>query len=314
MVPAGIALVLVAALMASSVTAAEPGEASHSQEMDGGVPNDVGGEPNDVMGNATEVETSQSVNATLSSGSDADWYAVNATSGDSLIAELALRTNDSDQSIKVELFRPTGERIAEYTEDQMHGPQYVAGNGPFGEQELGVAADVAEGNRTYYVRVTESQWAETDENASSPYTLSVRSSDLDRYDPNENSSVASTLSVGDSVNATAASYDHDVYAVDVEGGENVTVSVRETGESGSAFSSMLAVTTNASADVATNPEDGGSGHRTTGSTFVLSPDENETYYLVYAEADDNAALLGTENYTLTVEDGQSSDGDDVPLC
>lgn len=68
-----------------------------------------GAEPNDSMVNATPIAYGAEVDANLSSPSDVDYYAVNATAGDAIIPRLHLRNTFAESAIQVDVVAPTGE-------------------------------------------------------------------------------------------------------------------------------------------------------------------------------------------------------------
>ena len=92
-------------------------------------------EPNDEPANATSLAYDETVNGTLSSGSDVDYYAVNATAGDGLISRLALKNMFNESVIAVDIVNSNDKVSTELISDMIRGPNNLAGQArpPFGE-------------------------------------------------------------------------------------------------------------------------------------------------------------------------------------
>ena len=268
-------------------------------------------EPNDTMANATPIDYGEEINATLSSGDDVDYYAVNATAGDGLVPRLHLQNAFDGSAIAVDVVAPSGAVGTEATNDQLGGPKNVAGEArPPAAKDTAYAADVMESGGTYYVRVQESQYNETDGDATYEYTLSVTTDELDASDPNENGANASSLGLGMETRAAMTGYDNDVYAVNVTAGRNYTVSVASPGQE---LPKQVNVFDDASlaSDADDYDNDGAVAGREQflrNATVAFTAETNGTYYVELAEAAVNNDLLQTSNYTLTVtESGDARD-------
>lgn len=282
-----------------------------------------GAEPNDSMANATHISSDENIDANLSSGSDVDWYAVNVTAGNAVIPHLYLENDSDGRSIEIRLYNASGENVTAKKNDAMGGPENVAGGeGSFGELDAhAVAPNVATANATYYVRVSTSQWDEAGENTTSPYNLTVRTKDLDQYDPNEDGPTATNIDSAGSVDAVMTPYDHDVYAVNLTADTNYTVSFEYTGDdTGDRFSMALRLTEDVN-NVTDNQQFGSdSGRMLTelngdDETVTISVNETGTYYLHLGQYLTNQ-LLNEDAYELTVQnesrvpaDGGDIDGD-----
>ena len=276
-------------------------------DTENGTMSGEGTESNDSMANATYISSNENVDANLSSGSDVDWYAVNVTAGNAVIPSLSLENDSAGRSIQIQLYTASGENVTAKENDAIGGPQNVAGGeGNFGKLDAHtVAPNVATANTTYYVRVSESRWDEAGENTTSPYNLTVRTKDLDQYDPNEDGPTATTIGNAGSVNAIMTPYDHDVYAVTLTADTNYTVSFEYTGDdAGDRFSMALRLTENVS-NVTDNQQFGSdSGRLLTelngdDETVTVSVNETGTYYLHLGQYLTNQ-LLNEDAYTLTV--------------
>lgn len=265
-------------------------------------------EPNDEMANATHISSDENIDANLSSGSDVDWYAVNVTAGNAVIPHLYLQNESDGRSIQVRLYNASGENVTAKKNDAMGGPENVAGGeGSFGELDAhAVAPNVATANATYYVRVSESLWDEAGENTTSPYNLTVRTKNLDQYDPNEDGPTATNIDSTDSVDAVMTPYDHDVYAVNLTAGASYTVSFEYTGaDTGDRFSMALRLTEDVN-NITDNQQFGSdSGRMLTelhgdDETVTTTVNETGTYYLHLGQYLTNQ-LLNEDAYKLTIQ-------------
>ena len=276
-------------------------------------------EPNDELANATPLAYNETVNGTLSSGSDVDYYAVNATAGDGLIPRLALENMFNESVIAVDIVNSNGEVSTELISDMIHGPNNLAGQArpPDSPHATATAADTMESGGTYYVRVQESQLAETPGNVTYRYNLSATTENLDQYDPNEEAANASVLDLGTNANATVTGYDEDVYAVELTAGQNYTVNFSAPGAAGYEEKPLplsLLVYTNASAigeGELSDSEDviAGDGGFFAQQTVTFTAEKNGTHYIELVPYGTSNDLLATTNYTLSVTDELPADGD-----
>lgn len=283
----------------------------------GGVTTGDGGQPGDAADERTDarqIEAGETVEGNLSDGDDVDWYAVDATAGEAVVATLELLNVSGNRSVEINVYDPSGNLGTEEERDKMSGPERVAGKRPGSTEEpTADAPDVAESTGTYYVEVRESWWNETDEGVSSPYTLAVTTEALDQYDPNENASTATSIDVGQSIEGVMAPYDHDVFAVDLIEGENYTVTFNHTNASASRFSKMMTLHTDASNVTDDDPGYGIWGHRITRNTSgTYTAQESGTHYLRLGQSGITATLLDRAEYRLTVArtDSSTDDGTD----
>lgn len=281
----------------------------------------------DSRTNAQPIETGETIRTDLSSSDDVDWYAVNVTAGGAVVPHLYLLNESEGRSLEIELYGPNGEPVAEQQEDSLGGPESVAGDGS--SDAHAVAPNVAETNTTYYVKIQTSQWHEATDNRSSPYNLTVQTATLDQYEPNENGSTAIPLTPAGSVNAVAAPYDHDVYAVDLVGGQNYTVALNYTENTSSTSYDRFPKEATLFADAAnatdTPQPEGGTGLLTSyggNQSVTFSVKQSGTYYLHLGQADANSEMLDQDDYRLTLiptddgtggndrEESNESDGSD----
>ena len=295
-------------------------------------------EPNDSPANATPVVYGEQVNATLSSPSDVDYYAVNVTAGDAILPRLQLKNPPEGGVVEVDIVAPDGEVTTEIQNDVLSGPHNNAGPATLGGGDTAYTGDVAESNGTYYVRVREATntvagMRETNASDTYRYSLTVNRSAVDEYEPNENGTTATPIEVGETLDAAFAGYDSDVYAVNVTAGDDYTVEVSTT-ELGDRYATKaLYVYANRSQPV-DDPavefaEDGKSPYdfhrpngttvadstiRTTAPSVSFTATENGTYYIQIVQNKRNYDLISLDDYAITVTrtDGMPDDGAETP--
>lgn len=278
-------------------------------------------EPNDELANATPLAYNETVNGTLSSSSDIDYYAVNATAGDGLISRLALKNMFNESVIAVDIVNSNGEVSTELISDMIRGPNHLAGQArpPLGDypRETATAADTMESSGMYYIRVQESESAETTGNVTYRYNLSVTTENLDQYDPDEEAANASGLDLRTEVNATITGYDDDVYAVDLTAGQNYTVNFSAPNATSYEEKNLplsLLMYANASAIDESDFEQSedvlaGDGGFFSQQSVTFTADKNGTHYIKLTPHGTSYNLLAMTNYTLSVTDELPADGD-----
>lgn len=281
-----------------------------------------GAEPNDEPANATALSYGETVNGTLSSGEDVDYYAVNATAGDGLISRLALKNMFSESVIAIDVVNPNGEVSTELISDMINGPNNLAGEArpPMVPRRAAVAADTMESDGTYYIRVQESNLAETERNVTYRYNLSATTEDLDQYEPNEDATSASALDLGTDANATITGYDDDVYAVNLTAGQNYTVNFSAPGAAGYEEKPLpLSLLVYDNASVISEGEDPDGENVTAGEggffgrlSVTFTAEGNGTHYVELTEHGTNYNLLATTNYTLSVAENGSATTTETP--
>lgn len=264
-------------------------------------------EPNDSLANATRVEYGEERDANLSSPSDVDYYAVNATAGDATIPRLRLKNMFEGSAIQVDVVTPSGEVTTELANDVSSGPQNVAGTEDVSPTDTAYTGNVMEFNGTYYVRVKEATnlpvgGSKTNRSDTYRYNLTVNTTSLDEYDPNENGTTATPIELGQTTNATFAGYDSDVYAVNLTANQTYSVRVESSLEGPTKQLWVYDDQSQPVDDPDRHPN--GTTVATTSYSFLepttvtFTASENGTYYVQMVE--------GIENYDLL---GRSSDGD-----
>ena len=259
--------------------------------------------PNDAPGNATRLAYGETATGELTAD-DEDWYAVDGRAGRALVARLELRESFPGSAIRIDTVDADGAVGTEIPNDGIDGPPNVAGAArPVEARAAAVGVDVMESNDTYYVRVTESRYNETDGDAVYRYDLTVGTETLDGYEPNENGATATPVAVGETVDAVLTGYDSDVYAVNVTAGHSYNVTVDTDGIHN--LEKRLIVYDDAAA------ADDGSDYRPNGTpvaydehlfegTVSFTAERNGTYYLHLVEGNTNHYLFQRSNYSLTV--------------
>ena len=279
----------------------------------------AGVEPNDAPGNATPLAYGETVTAELAAGEE-DWYAVDGRAGRALVARLELRESFPGSAIQVDVVDPDGTVGTEIPNDGIDGPPNVAGaERPVDARATAVGVDVMETNETYYVRVSESRYNETDDDAVYRYNLTVGTETLDAYEPNEDGRTATPIELGETVDAVLTGHDSDVYAVNATAGRTYNVTV-ETQNHTHNLEKQLIVYDHA-ADAVDDPDRAPNGtpvaydeHLFEG-TVSFTAERNGTYYVQLVEGDTNPYLFQRSNYSLTVNetsappvDGGDGDG------
>ena len=269
--------------------------------------------PNDSPENVTRLAYGETATAELAAGG-VDWYAVDGRAGRALVASLRLRESFPGSALRVDVVKPDGAVGTESPNDGIDGPPNVAGAArPVEARAAAVGVDVMETNDTYYVRVSESRYNETDGDAVYRYNLTVETETLDEYEPNENGETATPIRVGETVDAVLTGYDSDVYAVDVTAGRTYDVSV-DTGGVHNLEKQLMVYDDAADAD-------DGFDYRPNGTTVAydehlfegtvsFTAERDGTHYLHLVEGNTNPSLFQRSNYSLTVTETGATPPDD----
>lgn len=274
-----------------------------------------GGDAPDERSNAEPLAAGETIESNLSEGEDVDWYAVDVTAGDAVIAEL-YALNTTNRSIRVRVYDAGGANVTQHRADQMCGPDNEAGETSCGTRARAVAPTVAEANGTYFVEVSKSDDVDANRSREVPYNLTVRTHDLDRYDPNQNGTTATPIDLGERIHAVGAIFDQDVYAVDLAAGVNYTITVNttETREA-EQFSKRLLVSTDAASVVDPRWDDPGGRNYTAGTDrftrderLTFTAERDGTHYVVLGQSSLGYALLEEDTYSLTI--ARTDDGAD----
>ncbi|MBX0293669.1 hypothetical protein [Haloarcula nitratireducens] len=142
-------------------------------------------------------------------------FTFDATSGEAFAVVATLDENTSDyQDVAVTVTDENGNETANVPGGQPNDvTETVTGD------RTAKAADVAEANRTYTVEVQ----AIGDEQRQ--YNLTIGTEQPDQYDPNEDVGAATAVDANATVDAVAASYDDDNYAVNLTAGDEMELDV-----------------------------------------------------------------------------------------
>jgi hypothetical protein len=169
------------------------------------------GDSDDSRANATMIDVGETVNSTLASENDSDWYAVDLEKGQGFTAFLE-HTNRKDPGTEIsfDVYAPNGDRIGEAPFDR---PLRAYQTSPAAPSAYG--GDVVEQSGTHYIRVRGIEGAN--------YSLTINTVSLDEYDPNEQPDSATAIESEDTLSGLLTGYDRDVYAIDVQKGDTVTI-------------------------------------------------------------------------------------------
>lgn len=218
---------------------------------------------------AQRIEPGQTVRSSIgSSESNGDWYAVDLEKGQGFTVSLN-HTNRKDPSeqMSFDVHDPNGNEIGEKPFDR---PLNAYRTSPAATSAYG--GDVVEKSGTYYINVTGT--------AGAAYSVTVDTAELDGNDPNEQPGSASTIKLGDTVSGVLTGYDRDVYAIDLQKGNTITVEYDSSGGFPPAF-------------WAAGPSAGGESHSSkdysfgkhtiagspTGNNLTFTANQTGTYYI-----------------------------------
>lgn len=308
-------VLLIIVVAASVVTIGSVAQTDSENTM----PNDAE-ESDDWMSNATYIQYGDEVSGTLSSPTDVDYYAVNASAGDGVITQLRLKNIFEGSAIRVDIIDPNGSVSTEISADLIDGPDNIAGERrPTGPVDEAKAGDVMETNGTYYIRVQEAdeisgdpdKGAQTNESDEYQYSLTASKQDLDEYDPNEDSTTATTINLNQTRSALLTGYDTDTYALNVTADEEYTIETSTINNP----EVQKQVTVFENASLATDDPDAWMQKNSVASVEITSSgkvvtftaETNGTYYVQVTESEQNTALAARENYSLQIEQTRSSE-------
>lgn len=276
--------------------------------------------------NAEPLAYDETIEANLSDGEDVDWYRVNATAGNALVATVYGHENEN-RSYSVRLYTASGAEVTEQNAELGDGVEFVGGDtfeGARGRQPV-LGVDVTEYDGPYYVKVSwhdDHNEEQINESLSVPYNLTVTTRDLGQHDPNENATSATPISVGQSTTDVIAPYDQDVYAVELEAGTNYTV--RYEGAAETTMRKAMGIFAGADNVTEAGVNDPVEGADYAHPKFIgnqtlrFTAREDGTYYVVLGQYQGTVKFLVEDSYTLTVErtDDSSDAGDstDTPTA
>jgi hypothetical protein len=173
----------------------------------------------DTRANATVVETPATVEGTVETDDDATWYRVNLDPDDLLLAEIVGTTDLSEDEIpprkSISVYNADGDLVTS-TETEPNSNQFVT---PQGLE-----------NGTYYVRVTADAIDYDDAyEGTVSYNLTLKFTEGDPTELDGNASDATELADGETASANIDLFDADTFTFDAEQGDEVTVTVEQTG-------------------------------------------------------------------------------------
>jgi hypothetical protein len=176
---------------------------------------DTDSDSDDSRANATKIDVGERVTSTLSVENDSDWYAVDLEKGQGFMA-VVKHTNREDPGaeVAIDVYDPHGNPIGEAPADRPISAYHTTPG-----TIRAYSGDVVERSGTHYVRIQGVEGAN--------YSLSVDTVPLDEYDPNEQPAQATSIESGDTISAKLTGYDRDVYAIDVQKGDSVTIDLSQ---------------------------------------------------------------------------------------
>lgn len=285
--------VLTALLLLSTVAGAGVFVASAAQNPD----------DND-MSQATPIEVGAATNGTIESTTDADWYKINVPDDKTLFATIAARdiggngTTEMERDVKVTLYGPQGKHIASRSTNLIRSGYGV---------EYSTAEQVDGG--TYFLKVNGTYSEEND--GKQGYTLSTSTIEQDPYEPNDQVETATQLDGDADISAHTLGLEEDLYTIDVDAGETVTVDYTETNDPGVDTGHEAFIRAPNGSQV-TSSDDGGD------TTLTFTASEDGTYVISIWSGQDYYVVEPTDvnRYDLTVdvtdssENGDESDNDE----
>lgn len=317
---------------AIGTTVAEPGTyAVRIASLDGEIPYSVTidvadedpNEPNGDRQSAADIAVGESSDGVVIGGEE-DWFAFDAVAGEGIELELTARDLALNRDIAMALFDPNGTEIGALPTDNPYRGAYrtdyqllaAVGSVPPSRDSSVVGADVAEETGRYYVRVSEvgPDTVHGEVRGFTAYTLTVETTELDEFDPNERRETATRLESDETIDAVIAGYDQDWYAFDVEEDDEITV-VYEIVQEMDLFDPTLVLHTPGGEPISLDRSaDGVTVVATTTGTWYLlvTPDDDttardfvarETYRLTIVVGDEDR----TDQASVTITD-QTSDG------
>ncbi len=253
--------------------------------------------PADNVGDSLSEATTMDANGTETGtifGTDADWYAFDATAGQSIGVELTA-TTENEEDLVFSIYNPDGDEIGEYPNDALH-PAYHTDRFVSGPWTGG--GDTAIQSGTYYVKVSGAGPVEQ-----TAYNLSVQTRRLDDHEPNEQPSMATSIRDGSSGVMTGS--DADTYTIELEEGDRVEATLDEQGGF-DVHTQLLGPDTPDSLDSESEWEYDASEWTVDG--FNATINESGTYYVrVYPVENGVYSFFETVDYTISV----SVNGNDV---
>lgn len=238
------------------------------------------------------IETGKTVRSSIGSGENTNNYAVDLEKGEGFVVSLN-HTNRKDPSeqLSFEVYGPNGNEIGERPFDR---PLHAYRTSPAATSAYG--GDVVEKSGTYYINVTGPPGA--------AYSMTVDTVELDDNDPNEQPGSASAIESGDTVSGVLTGYDRDVYALDLQKGNTVTVKYNSSGGFPLAF---WAAGPSAKSE-SHGSKDYSFGKHTiagspTGDNLTFTANRNGTYYIKavpYSEHSTGGTFFRTTAYKMRV--------------
>lgn len=223
----------------------------------------------------------------LDEGNQRDTYSLEATAGEGIELEMTVLNLEPGRDARMTLVDPDGNEIGELPTDNPNRGAYATNAEVPDLGNSVVGGDVAERTAGYCVRVT---GADGTVDEPIEYALTIRTVELDRFDPNEDRESATPIESGETVEGVIAGYDHDWFAIEASAGDELTIDyevVREV----DLFDQALVLYT---------PDD--ESVEIDGSQATVTARTSGTYLLHVGPDDQTTAadVLSKETYRLTI--------------
>ncbi|WP_248906672.1 hypothetical protein [Halocatena marina] len=242
--------------------------------------------------NARHIKPGTTVSNTIRSKHESDRYAVTLKKGQGFDVSLK-HTNrkNPNEKLSFTVYDPNGNKIGEAP---FNRPLRAYHTSPAAPTAYG--GDVVERSGTYYVEVTGGSGAD--------YSLTVNTVGLDGNDPNERPASSSSLANNDTVSGVLTGYDRDVYALNLQQGDAITVRYSSSGK----FQPALWVAGPNGADQPYVSKDYSFGKSTiasshSGDNLTFIANQSGTYYIKavpYFKRSTGATFLETITYKMQV--------------
>jgi cell division septation protein DedD len=247
------------------------------------------------------IEAGDPVKNTITSTDGKDWYAVKIEKGQGFTVSLE-HTNRENPTAEMsfKIHNPDGEKIGEAPFNRSLRAYQTS---PAAASAYG--GDVARRSGTYYIAVDGKKGAN--------YSLTVNTVTLDNHDPNERPAFATPIKVGSTISGTLAGYDRDVYAIDLQKGESVTVEYNSTGSIKPALWAAgpgVAKKSGSPRDYSFGKYTIASARSDVGTDLTFTANRTGTYYLKvvpYFERSTAATFSERATYRMTVHSSKKSE-------
>ncbi len=225
-------------------------------------------------------------------GSTATTYTVDLTEGEGVSVALTHRNRtDPNESLSLSISDPEGAEIGAVPEDERGAYRTTPGT------TTAVGGAVAEQTGTYTITV--------DGASDADYSLSVETEQLDERDPNEHPDTATRIEGNTTTTGVLTGYDRDVYAIDLQADQ--TVSLSSTGE-GEFESALWVAGPNTTGQAHSGPEHSFGAATITGTpvgtTHTFTANQTGTYFIKvvpHPDASTASTFFRSASYEMAID-------------